>query len=215
MKVLFLHPRWPKIPEQTEFNLPPLGMIQAAASVPDGVEVAVLNENVEPVDLETDADLIALSTLLSCQAPRGYELAREFRSRGKTVIMGGLHATLCPEEAAGHVDALCLGEGEGLVEEMIRDFQAGRLQKIYRRPQAKFPDIRHLPNPRRDLCRKKELYSYKGWELPDLVQTSRGCRFNCPPCCVSFLGGRKWITHPLTCRPDVLKASPAFRLNLC
>ena len=51
MKVLFLHPRWPKIPEQTAFNLPPLGMIQAAASVPDGVEVAVLNENVEPVDL--------------------------------------------------------------------------------------------------------------------------------------------------------------------
>lgn len=259
MKVLFIHPRWPKIPEQTEFNLPPLGMIQAAACVPDTVEVAVVNENVEPVDLETDADLIALSTLLSCQAPRGYELARELRSRGRTVIMGGLHASLCPEEAAGHVDALCVGEGEGLVEEMIKDFRAGRLRKIYRRPEGEFPDIRRLPNPRRDLYRKKELYAYKGWELPDLVQTSRGCRFNCPPCCVSFLGGRrhrirprdqvlqdldrcgelvffvdnsmeqsvkvqlelfealrdhgfekagrKWISHPLTCRPDVLQAA--------
>ncbi len=259
MKVLFIHPRWPKIPEQTEFNLPPLGMIQAAACVPDGVEVAVLNENVEPVDLETDADVIALSTLLSCQAPRAYDLAHAFRRRGRTVIMGGLHPTLCPEEATGHVDALCVGEGEGLVEEMIKDFQAGRLQKIYRHPEGEFPDIRRLPDPRRDLYRKQELYAYKGWELPDLVQTSRGCRFNCPPCCVSFLGGRrhrirpldlvlrdldrcgelvffvdnsmeqsikaqlelfealrdygfekagrKWISHPLTCRPDVLRAA--------
>ncbi len=259
MKIDFIHPRWPKIPEQTEFNLPPLGMIQAAASVPEDVDVSVINENVEPVNLESDADLIALSTLLSCQAPRAYELAREFRARGKTVIMGGLHASLCPEEAAEHVDGLCVGEGEGLIQRMIEDFKAQKLEKIYRNEPGTFPDIDELPNPRRDLVRKKELYAYKGWELPDLVQTSRGCRFNCPPCCVSYLGGRrhrirprdqvlkdldgcgdlvffvdnsmeqsvryqlelfrslreygfeeagrKWISHPISCKPEVLKAA--------
>ncbi len=259
MKMLFVHPRWPKIPEQTEFNLPPLGMIQAAAAVPDHVDVYAVNENVEAVDLESDADLVALSTLLTCQAPRAYELAREFRSRGKTVIMGGLHASLCPEEAAEHVDALCVGEGEGLIQRMVADFEAGRLRKVYRHEPGTFPDIAALPNPRRDLARKKELYTYKGWELADLVQTSRGCRFNCPPCCVSYLGGRrhrirprdqvlrdldacgdivffvdnsmeqsipyqldlfrslaeygferagrKWISHPVSCTPEVLKAA--------
>ncbi len=259
MKVLFIHPRWPKLPEQTEFNLPPLGMMQAAACVPEDVEVRMVNENVEAVDLDNDNDLIAISTLLTCQAPRAYELATEFRARGKTVIMGGLHGSLCPDEATGYVDALCIGEGEGLVEQMIQDHRAGRLKKIYSRAPGQFPDIAGLPNPRRDLCRKEDLYSHKGWELPDLVQTSRGCRFNCPPCCVPYLGGRKhrirqreqvlkdldacgdivffvdnsmeqsvryqldffeslcdygfeeagrkWISHPISCRPDVLKAA--------
>jgi len=202
MKMLFVHPRWPKIPEQTAFNLPPLGMIQAAASVPGDVEVAIVNENVETVDLATDADLVGLSTLLSCQAPRAYELARSFRERGKTVIMGGLHASLCPEEASGHVDALCVGEGEGLIERMVEDFRHGRLQGIYRHEPGTWPDIDRLPNPRRDLVRKKELYTYKGWELADLVQTSRGCRFNCPPCCVAYLGGRK---HRIRPRDQVLR----------
>jgi len=259
MKMLFVHPRWPKIPEQTEFNLPPLGMIQAAASVPPDVEVSIVNENVEPVDLNTDADLIGLSTLLTCQAPRAYELARSFRERGKTVIMGGLHATLCPEEASAHVDGLCVGEGEGLIERMVEDFRGGKLRALYQHEPGTWPDITRLPNPRRDLVRKKELYAYKGWELADLVQTSRGCRFNCLPCCVGYLGGhrhrirpreqvlrdldacgdivffvdnsmeqsvpyqlelfrslreygyaesgRKWISHPISCKPEVLAAA--------
>ncbi|MFP4476862.1 MAG: B12-binding domain-containing radical SAM protein [Desulfatibacillaceae bacterium] len=259
MKILFIHPRWPKIPEQTTFNLPPLGMIQAAACVPEDVEIAAINENVEEVPLDNDYDVIALSTLLSCQAPRAYELAAEFRKRGKTVIMGGLHPALMPDEAMQHVDALCIGEGEGLVERMVEDIRQGRLEKVYSRPRGEFPDIDSLPNPRRDLHDKKRLYTYKGWELADLVQTSRGCRFNCAPCCVPYLGGRqhrvrprdqvfrdldncgdivffvdnsmeqskryqldlfrslkeygfreagkRWISHPVTCNPEVLKAA--------
>ena len=119
MRVLFIHPRWPKIKEQTAFNLPPLGMVQAAGCLPEDVEIRAVNENVEEVDPDCDYDLIAISTLLTCQAPRAYELAGQFRARGKTVIMGGLHVSLCPDEAARHVDSLCIGEGEGLIEQMI------------------------------------------------------------------------------------------------
>jgi radical SAM superfamily enzyme YgiQ (UPF0313 family) len=259
MRVLFIHPRWPKIEEQTAFNLPPLGMVQAAGCLPEDVEVRAVNENVEEVDPDCDYDLIAISTLLTCQAPRAYELAGRFRDRGKTVIMGGLHVSLCPDEAARHVDGLCIGEGEGLIEQMIEDFRRGRLEKVYCREPGQFLDITRLPNPRRELHRKAELYTHKGWELPDMVQTSRGCRFNCPPCCVPYLGGRrhrirprdqvltdldgcgelvffvdnsmeqsvryqmdlfsslrdygfgqagrKWISHPISCKPEVLKAA--------
>jgi len=249
MRFLFVFPEWPKLPGQTPFNLPPLGVIQAAASLPEGSDVRVINENVEPVDFEADCDLVGISILLSCQAPRAYEIARAFRDRGKVVVLGGLHVTLCPEEAGQHADAIVCGEGEGLIQQMVADFEAGRLGKVYRR--QGFPDLAQVPLPRRELYDKKRLYSYKGWELVDLVETSRGCRFNCYPCCTPFLGGRqhrmkpmdrvladvkrcsdllfivdnsleqnveyerelfrnlagcgkRWISHPITLKPDVL-----------
>ena len=182
------------MPGQTNFNLPPLGPIQAAACLPEDVDVTVINENVQSVDFDGPWDLVGLSSLLSCQAPRAYELAREFKQRGVPVVMGGLHAALCPEEAAGHVDSVVIGEGEGLIGKMIDDFQTGRLQKFYRRED--FPDIGRLPQPRRDLYDKQAHYSYKGLEMVDLVQTSRGCRFNCYPCCVPYLGGRRHRIRP-------------------
>ena len=249
MRFLFIFPEWPKIPEQTPFNLPPLGVLQAAACVPEGIEVKVVDENVEPIDLAAPCDLVGISILLSCQAPRAYEIAQAFQDRGKVVVLGGLHVALCPEEAQQHADAVVVGEGEGLIQRLVADFQAGRLQKVYR--QEGFPDLTQAPLPRRELYDKKRHYSYKGWELVDLVETSRGCRFNCYPCCTPFLGGRrhrlkpmdrvladlqrcsnllfivdnsleqnvayerelfrslagcgkKWISHPITCEPDVL-----------
>jgi radical SAM superfamily enzyme YgiQ (UPF0313 family) len=194
MKFLIIAPSWPKLAGQTEFNLPSLGPIQAAACVPEGIDVEVVNENVQDIDFNSDHDLIGLSTLLSCQAPRAYQIAEEFKKRGKSVVMGGLHAALCPDEAAQHVDAVVIGEGEGLIPLMLEDFQAGRLQKTYSR--TDFPDIAQLPQPRRDLYNKEAHYSYKGLEMVDLVQTSRGCRFNCYPCCVPYLGGRRHRIRP-------------------
>ena len=194
MKFLIIAPAWPKLAGQTEFNLPSLGPIQAAACVPEGIDVEVVNENVQDIDFNCDHDIIGLSTLLSCQAPRAYQIAEEFKKRGKPVVMGGLHAALCPEEAVQHVDSVVIGEGEGLIPLMLEDFQAGRLQKTYSR--QGFPDITLLPQPRRDLYDKEAHYSYKGLEMVDLVQTSRGCRFNCYPCCVPYLGGRKHRIRP-------------------
>ncbi|MEW6264798.1 MAG: radical SAM protein [Thermodesulfobacteriota bacterium] len=194
MKFLLIAPGWTKLPEQTNFNLPPLGPIQVAAAAPDDVEVRIVNENVQPVDLEADCDLVGLSVLLSCQAPRAYELAHEFRQRGKPVVLGGLHVTLCPEEAAGHADAVVLGEGEGLIGPMVADFRQGRPRKVY--AHSDYPDIAKVPSPRRALYDKSAHYSYKGLEMVDLVETSRGCRFNCYPCCVPYLGGRRHRIKP-------------------
>jgi radical SAM superfamily enzyme YgiQ (UPF0313 family) len=196
MRFQLIYPKWPKLPGQNPFDLPPLGVIQAAASVPAGIDVAVTNENVEAVDFDGAYDLVGISIMLTCQAPRAYEIADEFRRRGKPVVMGGLHVALCPDEAALHADAVVVGEGEELIPRMIADFQDGRMAREYRRTEG-LADISRLPNPRRDLHDKKRLYTYKGWELVDLVETSRGCRYNCYPCCTPYLGGRIHRTRPI------------------
>ena len=195
MKFYIIYPSWPKLTYQTEFNLPPLGIITAAASVPAHIEVRVTDENVQEVDFSGDYDLVGIGCMLTCQAPRAYELAREFKARGKTVVMGGLHVALCPDEAAQHADSIVVGEGEHLIEQILSDFEQGQLKPSY--VMQDFPDIGKIPNPRRDLYDKQAHYSHKGWELVDLVQTSRGCRFNCYPCCVPFLGGRIHRTRPI------------------
>ena len=195
MKFHLIFPTWPKLPAQTPFTLPPLGIITVAASLPDTVAASVCDENVQPINFDGDYDVIGISIMLSCQAPRAYEIAREFKKRGKTVIIGGLHVALRPEEAIQHADSIVIGEAEGILPQVVRDLQEGRLKKSY--SMAGFPDITKIPNPRRDLYNKKRDYVYKGWELVDLVQTSRGCRFNCYPCCVPFLGGRTHRMRPI------------------
>ncbi|MBW2699967.1 MAG: B12-binding domain-containing radical SAM protein [Deltaproteobacteria bacterium] len=195
MKLLIIYPSWPKLPGQTRFDLPPLGPIQAAACVDESWQVEVCDENVQPVDMDSDCDVLGLSIMLTCQAPRAYELAHAFRARGKKVLIGGLHVGLCPEEAAEHADSIVVGEAEGLIEQALADFQTGQMKPVYRR--EGFPDIAQVPRPRRELYDKKKYYSHKDWELVDLVETSRGCRFNCYPCCTPYLGGRQHRIKPI------------------
>ncbi len=72
MKFHLIFPRWPKLPQQTPFTLPPLGIITVAASLPQTVEASVCDENVQPVDFAGDYDVVGISIMLSCQAPRAY-----------------------------------------------------------------------------------------------------------------------------------------------
>jgi len=170
-------------------------MIQAAASVPEEIEVSVTDENVQPIDFDGDYDLVGISMMLTCQTARAYEIARQFQERGKTVVLGGLAVALHEEEAQHHGDAIVVGEGEGLIQQMLADFKRGALQKVYRHDGR--PDISKVPPPRRELLDKQRFYNYKGWELVDLVETSRGCTLNCYPCCTPFLGGRIHRPRPL------------------
>jgi radical SAM superfamily enzyme YgiQ (UPF0313 family) len=195
MKLLLIFPKWPKLAGQTPFTLPPLGIIQVAACVPPEIEVTVVDENVQPVDLDADVDLVGIGIMLTCQANRGYELADAFRARGRTVVLGGLHVALCPDEAEERADAIVVGEAEGVFEKLLEDFAQGAMKSRYTRDGL--ADVTTLPNPRRSLYDKKKHYSYKGFELVDLVETSRGCRFNCYPCCTPYLGGRQHRIRPL------------------
>ncbi len=195
MKIKLIYPRFPKLKNQPEFNLPPHGPVVFAATIPEGIDVSFCDENVETLRFDTDADLICISCMLTCQITRGWEIADRYRELGKKVIFGGIAVMLHAEETVKHADSVFLGETEGRMEAVIADFQAGTLKKKYDYL-LNFPDTRLIGTARRSIL-KRDLYNYRGVQMVDLVHASRGCRFNCFPCCTPYLGGCKFRPRPV------------------
>ncbi|MDX2153719.1 MAG: radical SAM protein [Bryobacteraceae bacterium] len=153
--------------------VPPLTGIHLAGLTPAEYRVRVVHQQVEPVDLESDADLVALSFFTGF-APEAYRLARELRKRGKLVVAGGPHATFNADEALEHCDAVVLGEAETVWGELLADAAAGRLQKPY---VGGAPPLAGIPTPRYDLLPGT-------YFVPRVVQATRGCPFTCSFCSV-------------------------------
>ncbi|MDR1225031.1 MAG: radical SAM protein [Tannerella sp.] len=195
MKLKLIYPKWNKLPGQTTFNLPPHGPVVFAATLPGYVDVSFTDENVEELDFEEACDLVAISMMLSTQVKRGWAIADEYRRRGKQVLFGGISTMLHVEETLLHADAVFLGEAEGRMEEVMKDWQNGTLKKVYNY-MAQQPPIEDVGPARRDLYRR-ELYNHKGVQMVDLFHASRGCRFSCYPCAVSYLGGRVFRSRPM------------------
>jgi radical SAM superfamily enzyme YgiQ (UPF0313 family) len=127
--------------------------------------------------------------------PRGFEIAARFRGMGKKVIMGGIGAALHSEEVLQHVDSAFLGEAEGRMEGVLRDFEKGKLQRVYDF-RDEFPEIGAIGPARRDILDRTR-YNFRGVQMVDLIHASRGCRFNCFVCCAPFLGGRQLRPRPI------------------
>ena len=195
MKFTLIYPKWKKLKGQTEFHLPPHGPVVFAATLPRDVEVTFNDENLEPIDFEDQADFVGISMMLTSQVKRGWEIAEEYRKRGVPVICGGIATMLHAEETSLHADAVFLGEAEGRMERVLDDFRNNRLQKVYDY-RTDFPPIASVGTARRDIL-KRQLYNYKGIQMVDLFHASRGCRFDCYPCCMSFVGGRKFRPRPM------------------
>ena len=195
MKFKLIYPRWAKLNKQTEFHLPPHGPVVFAASLPDYVDVDFLDENLEDIDFNDPADFVGISMMLTIQIKRGWEIADIYREKGVKVIFGGISTMLHAEETMKHADSVFLGEAEGRMEEVFSDFRNKRLQKVYNYLE-KHPPIEIVGTARRGIL-KKDLYNYRGIQMVDLFHASRGCRFNCYPCAVSYLGGRKFRPRPI------------------
>ncbi|WP_321366874.1 radical SAM protein [uncultured Desulfuromusa sp.] len=195
MKMELIYPRWPKLDRQTEFHLPPHGPVVFAAALPDDVEINFTDENLQTIDFDATCDLVAISTMLSSQLPRAFEIAREFRQRGNTVIFGGIATMLHAEEVQLHADSVFLGEVEGRFAQVLDDFKRGELKPVYDYMQ-KHPDINLVGTAKREIL-DRELYNYRGVQMLDLVHASRGCKFNCFPCCTGFLGGTTFRPRPI------------------
>lgn len=195
MKLKLIYPKWKKLPGQTTFNLPPHGPVAFAATLPPYVEVSFTDENVEEIDFNEECDFVALSVMLSTQVKRAWAIADEYHRRGKKVMAGGISSMLHAEEMVQHVDSVFLGESEGRMEQMLEDWRNDKLQKIYNY-MGNQPDINLVGPCRRDLY-KRDLYNHKGVQMVDLFHASRGCRFSCYPCAVSYLGGRKFRPRPI------------------
>ncbi len=195
MKLKLIYPKWKKLPGQTTFNLPPHGPVVFAATLPDYVEVSFTDENVEELDMNESCDIVAISMMLTTQVKRGWAIADAYRAKGIPVMFGGISTMLHAEETLLHADSIFLGESEGRMEQVMQDFQNGQLKKVYNY-MGHQPDIALVGPARRDLY-KRELYNHKGVQMVDLFHASRGCRFSCYPCAVSYLGGRCFRPRPI------------------
>ncbi|WP_028573478.1 B12-binding domain-containing radical SAM protein [Desulfonatronum lacustre] len=195
MRMHLIYPKWPKLERQTEFHLPPHGPVVFAAEVPEDVEITFTDENLEPLDFDASTNLAALSVMLTCQLPRALAIADRYRELGVPVIMGGIGTMLHAEEAARHADSLFLGEVEGRFAAVIQDLKENRLRPVYDYLGAP-PDISLAGTARRGIL-KRDLYNYRGVQMVDLLHASRGCKFNCMPCCVAYLGGKSFRPRPI------------------
>jgi len=144
-----------------------------AAITPKKHTVEIVNENFEDIDFDTDADLIGI-TCYTMTAPRVYQIADEFRRRGKKVVLGGYHPTALPDEALQHADSVLLGMAEANWPELLSDHEKGKLKRLYQR-NTNF-DMANVPPLRRDLIRHNP---YMG-----AVQSTRGCSNRCEFCAI-------------------------------
>ena len=181
-KILLINPAY-KTSLHTNIKtlaLPPLNLALLVAYTPDRYEIEIVDESVEDLDFDTAADLVGI-TCMTPLAPRAYEISQRFRDRGIPVVMGGVHVSAMSDEAQRYSDAVVVGEGEVIWPQVLEDFEAGQLKKIYR--VCGRPDIEHQLAPRRD--------HFKGDYFVETVQTSRGCPFNCSFCSVTAFNGAK------------------------
>jgi len=163
------------------FLYPPMGLMTVAAVTPPEHQVGILDENVTEIDFDEDVDLVGISAM-TATAPRAYEVAKRFRKRGVKVVLGGVHPSLVPSEAAEFADAVAIGEAEGTWRRILADAEKGGLERFYK--SDSYPAASAIPAPRYDLLPRNTYW------LKSMVQTTRGCPFNCNFCSVTrFFGG--------------------------
>ena len=195
IKLKLIYPKWNKLPGQTTFNLPPHGPVVFAATLPEYVDVSFTDENVEELNMDEECDVVAISMMLTTQVKRGWAIADAYRAKGIPVMFGGISTMLHAEETLQQADSIFLGESEGRMEQVMDDLKNHKLKKVYNY-MGHQPDIALVGPARRDLY-KRELYNHKGVQMVDLFHASRGCRFSCYPCAVSYLGGRCFRPRPI------------------
>lgn len=178
-RLLLVQPRYDNARlDRNRRTLYPLGLATLAAYVPDHWHVSAVDEQDGPVDADAPADLVGISTT-TLTATRAYAISAEFRRRGVPVVLGGVHASTCPDEALRFADAVCIGDGEPVLAQILADAEDGRLKPRYQSPPQPLDGLRR---PRHDLFPGR--YAF----LP--VSTSRGCPFDCAFCAINrFYGG--------------------------
>lgn len=169
-------------------QFPQLTMPLIAALTPDDIDIHHTDEIVEPVDLDRQVDLVAI-TLNTPAAPHAYYLADEFRRRKVPVVLGGPHVIAMPEEAKQHADAIVVGEAEDTWPQLIEDFRQGKMKPVYRSTSSY--DMKGLPWARRDLIIKRRYGR-------GVIIASRGCNSRaCDYCSIGLMYGNKMRFRPV------------------
>ena len=179
----------------------PLSLLVLAGLTPPEWEISIVDENLGVPDYTAmpRPDLVGVTAFTS-QAPRAYEVAAHFRGLGVPVVMGGIHATMCLDEAMARADSVVTGEAEGVWPQVLEDARHGALQHRY---DGGFADMNNVPLPRHELL--PEGYAFGS------IQTTRGCPLNCSFCSVSAFNGTRYRQRPI---PDVVREFQLLRERL-
>lgn len=170
------------------WQMEPLPAAVLAALTPKDVEVKLYDDRMEPIPYDEPTDLVAIS-VETYTAKRAYQIATEYRRRGVPVVMGGFHASLCPDEVARYAESVVVGEVEGgLWERVIDDYRAKTPQKLYR--QAERPKLGGF-------WPKRELYRDRKYLPVRLVEVGRGCEFHCEFCAIQTVFHSSYRRRPL------------------
>ncbi|MCA9437924.1 MAG: B12-binding domain-containing radical SAM protein [Candidatus Omnitrophica bacterium] len=181
------------------FRFSLLSLLSVAAATPRDEDITLIDEQVDDIPWEGDFDLVGI-TCMTALAPRAYEIADRFRSRGIPVVLGGMHPTFMAMEALGHADGVVVGEAEGVWSRVLSDVRMGRMEGIYR---AKAPaSLDGLPAPRR------ELLNGKSYATLHAVQATRGCIHGCEFCAVSAFSGKRQRRRPVADVIEEIRSLP-------
>lgn len=151
-----------------------------ASLTPPEHEIKVFDENIEEIDYDCGADLVGIS-VRTMFAKRAYAIAEKFRSKGVKTVLGGIHPSMCAQEALEHCDAVVIGEAEEVWASVLRDARSGALKRVYEA--GKKADLKAGPDPARHVLSRDRYFS-------DIVQTTKGCPFTCEFCSVYAFDGR-------------------------
>lgn len=188
MKVLFILPAIGKKKDEKyigTWKMEPLTIAVLAALLPSGVEPSFYDDRLELIDYDAPADLVMI-TVETYTARRSYQIAGEFKKRGKTVVMGGYHATLIPQEVSAYADSVIVGSGESVMTELIRDFQSHSLKKQYA---GGFSYSPVLPD--------KSIFKGKKYLPVSLVEVGRGCNNHCDFCAIASYYNCRYYKRPM------------------
>jgi radical SAM superfamily enzyme YgiQ (UPF0313 family) len=179
----------------------PLGLLALAGLTPPEWEITIFDENVHTPDYAAlpRPDLVGITAFTS-QANRAYEVAAEFRRRGVPVVMGGIHATMCLDEAIARVDSVVTGEAEPVWAQVLADTRQRALRPVYEGAHARMDQV---PPARHDLLTGD--YAFGS------IQTTRGCPLNCSFCSVTAFNGYRYRQRPVA---DVVREFGTIREKL-
>ena len=170
-----------------KFCCPSLALLNMASLTPGDIEVKIIDEKIEDIDFNDLPDVVTIS-FKTMSSHRAYQLADTFREKGVKVILGGIHASLLPEEAKGHCDSVVVGEGEEIWSKIIEDLRGDKLEPFYRL--GGLTDISGLEVPNFGLLSNDKYLCHS-------LQTSRGCSLNCDFCPTREMFGGVFRKKPI------------------